>query len=115
MQRRFPWQHKDVYGKIQKEKKCEGPESKDLTWKIVEDIWGGQCGSKAGRPVGDRKCCPGVMNKGNRIKGGEPEGSSSVPQPGCRLRSAVALLLQALPTQFHFSLLLSRQASQGQR
>lgn len=37
MQRRFPWQHQDVYGKIQKEKKCEGPESKDFAWKTMGD------------------------------------------------------------------------------
>lgn len=78
-QGKFPWQHKDVYGKIQK--KCEGPESKDLTWEIMRDIWRGQCGSEASRPGGDSSNCfedvgsleVSVMNKGNRIKVGEPD------------------------------------------
>ena len=62
-------------------KKCEGPESKELTWKIRREIWRGQCGSEASRTVGDFSSCfrdlgsleVSVMNKGSRIKVGEPD------------------------------------------
>lgn len=60
-------------------KKCKGPESKDLTWKIMRGIWREQCGSEASRPAGDFSSCFGdlgslevsVMNEGNTIKVGE--------------------------------------------
>jgi len=62
-------------------KKREDLESKDLTRKIMRDIWRGLCGSEASRPVGDFSSCSGelgslevsLMNKENGIKVGEPD------------------------------------------
>lgn len=56
---RYLWEDPD-------REKCEGPESKDLTWKIMGGVWRAQCGSAASR-------LDAVVNKGNRIKVGGPD------------------------------------------
>lgn len=55
-------------------KRHEGPESRDLTWKIMREIWTGQCASEASwrfQQLFWRSGQPGAMNKGNGIKAGE--------------------------------------------
>lgn len=41
---RYLWEDPD-------REKCEGPESKDLTWKIMGGVWRGRCGSEASRLI----------------------------------------------------------------